>query len=749
VIRFGLRLTLQGGREAMVRLVITAAAVALGAALLLAAVAGINAVNAQNLREAWLDSIPGPAPAAAGSQPLWWRLRPDFYDGKLIGRLDVAATGPRSPVPPGIPRLPGPGQYFASPALSKLIHTTPADQLGARFAGHQAGLIANAALPAPSSLLIIVGHSASQMSGQPGAEKITRIETEPLSSCYGEQCSVAVGIDANGMDLILSVVGVGLLLPVLIFIAAATRLSAARREHRCAAMRLTGATPRQISVIAAVESGVAAIAGAAAGFGLFFALRPTIASFPFSGAPFFTSDMSLSLADVLAVALGVPAAAAIVARIALRRVQISPLGVSRRVTPRPPRARRLIPLIAGLAELAVFIIIGKQQTSQQEILAIVPGFLLILAGLVIAGPWLTMVGARLVASRARRAGPLIAARRLADNPQTGFRTISGLTLALFVVTVTISVITSIDARRSPPGGVIGKDVLTMQIAGGPGEAGSARHFSPALMSRLHSIGGVTGVLVLRNDPVRSALSFAGWGSIRASLVSCAQLAQIPVLGRCAAGARVAEVPPMVFSPELDGRTSQSGTVWPAAGISPRRLGTLSTEAIAVGTNGSRSAIERARTVLIVAYPGQDPPATIQDWSIRSLLSKWQQLAYVLILVSLIIAGCTLAVSVTGSLSERKRPFSMLRLTGVRLGVLRQVVALETAVPLVIVAVVSTGAGLLAALLYVRSQLNFPLQLPGTAFYVIVLTGLAASLGVIAATLPLLSRITGPEVARNE
>jgi len=53
MIRLGLRLTLAGGREAAIRLVITAAAVALGAMLLLAALAGINAVNAQNARYAF------------------------------------------------------------------------------------------------------------------------------------------------------------------------------------------------------------------------------------------------------------------------------------------------------------------------------------------------------------------------------------------------------------------------------------------------------------------------------------------------------------------------------------------------------------------------------------------------------------------------------------------------------------------------------------------------------------------------
>jgi hypothetical protein len=47
----------------------------------------------------------------------------------------------------------------------------------------------------------------------------------------------------------------------------------------------------------------------------------------------------------------VPVFAAIAARLALHRVNISPLGVARRVTPEPPRAWRVVPLLAGLAEL--------------------------------------------------------------------------------------------------------------------------------------------------------------------------------------------------------------------------------------------------------------------------------------------------------------------------------------------------------------------------------------------------------------
>jgi hypothetical protein len=565
-----------------------------------------------------------------------------------------------------------------------------------------------------------------------------------------------VGINADGIDLILSVVTAALLFPVLIFMAAATRLSAARREQRFAAMRLTGATPRQVSVISAIESAVAAVIGVAAGFGLFFLLRPAVAAVPFTGAPFFTSDLSLNLPDILLVAVGVPVAAAAAALAALRRVQISPLGVSRRVTPPAPRAWRLIPLLAGVAELAFFI--GRRPpTTQGQIEAYMTGFLLILAGLIIAGPWLTMAGARLIAHRTSRAATLIAARRLADNPRAGFRAISGLVLALFVTTVAVGVITTVDANRGAGNLGPGARVTVVDQFSAPEmDVNSPPVTIPAAtLARVRATQGVAGVAVIHTDPLAASipareLGQPSFGGIRAGLVSCAQLARTPALGRCPPGAQAAVIPAFPLPRGFTRQGTQSDTVWRAAAISPQRLGRLPALALVVSTNGSTAAIERARTRLESAYPGRVVPTTIAElYSHDAVLTGWQQLANVVVLASLAIAGCTLAASVAAGLNERKRPFSLLRLTGAPLRLLRRVVTLETVVPLLAVSVVSIGMGFLAAQLFLKSQLSYSLQPPGIGYYLVVIVGLAASLALIASTMPLLRRITGPETARNE
>ncbi|MEY9943660.1 FtsX-like permease family protein [Kitasatospora sp. GAS1066B] len=757
MIRLGLRLTLAAGREAVGRLAVIAGAVGVGVALLLSVLATINATTTQNDRNAWLNTGLGAPPATAkqAADPAWWMIKGEYFQGKQIGRVDVAVTGPDSPVPPGMSHLPGPGEYDVSPALGKLLAGTPADELGARYPGHQVGTIGNAALPGPDSLIIIIGHTPDQLADNPEAHRITAISSLSPSDCG----ACLVGANPDSMKLILSVSAVALIFPVLIFIGTATRLAAARREQRFAAMRLVGATPRQISAIATVESTVAAVLGTAAGFLLFFLIRPVVAGMNFTKTPFFTSDLSLTAVNVLLVVLGVPVAAAVAARLALRRVQISPLGVTRRVTPRPPRVYRVIPLAAGVAELGYFV--GRRPpTTNGQIQAFVPGILLILGGLVVAGPWLTMAGARLMARRAQRPAVLVAARRLADDPRAAFRAVSGLVLALCVTTGAVGIMTAMTAERGiPKGSPTVRATVIDDFFHGQGESG---HFTDpetplpaAVLAQLRAIPGVQGVTVLHTNPLGVGDPLidgprAPGPMPPSALASCAQLASTPAFSTCPAGAEAASVTPFFSELGLDFIKSWPAR-WPAAAFPADQIDGLPVLSVVVTTDGSRAAVEQARTLLALTYPSEAVPYTIAEdrAEMTKQLSGFQQLADVVILVSLPIAGCSLAVSIVGGLTDRKRPFSLLRLTGVQLGVLRRVVLLESALPLLVVAVVAIGMGFLAAQLFLKAQLGYSLHAPDPSYYLLVLLGLAASLGVIGSTLPLLRRITGPQTARND
>jgi hypothetical protein len=744
MIRLGLRLTFGSGREAFLRVLVTAAAVALGVGLLLAALAGINGLHAQSDRGAWLNSAVQPTPPASPASGLWWQPSTDSFGGQLIDQIDIAAAGPGAPIPPGMSRLPGPGQYFASPEMVSLLRSQPADELSDRYPGRLVGTIGSAGLPSPNSLIIVIGHSVGELSKQPAAIEIGAIHSS-LANCYGCQSVVGSG---PVLEFILVGGAVALVLPILILIATASRLSAVRREERFASMRLVGATPRQISTISAVEAVVAALAGVVLGFGLFFAVRPLLYHVPFTGAPLAQGDLSLHAVDILIAVVGVPIAAVVSARLALRRVQISPLGVTRRVRKRPPGIARIVPLLAGIGFLAYFDAAGKPGAIGRQLLELLVGFVLLIVGLVLAGPWFTTAGSRIMANRASRPATLIAGRHLLDNPKAAFRFVSGLVIALFVASAAIGALSSVThvtggSSANASLSTLADPFCTYSTTDCPA-ASVVASVPPSVLHELRATPGVHGVAVVHEAPNQSqeGRSFG--------VVACDELAETPAIGRCAPRATAASVG--YFLSKVLGHTANAATTtWPSWSLSATQLASIPVSAVVVATNGSSSAIERVRTELERAFPLQGTPVTVEalDPSTARLLTMIQAMTDVIIVASLLIAACSLAVNVAAGLTERRRPFSLLRLAGAPRKLLHRVVALESALPLFIVAAVSIVVGMLAAALYLHSQVGLAFSLPGFSYWITVIGGLAASMAIIAATFPILDRITGPEVARNE
>ena len=384
MVRLGLQLTLRSGREALVRLVITAAAVAVGVALLLGVLAEFHAFQANASQACWSCTTGAPVPSSLPSHGELWNDSVDFYQGQTITRLDVAPLGAGAPVPPGITRLPAPGQYYASPALAALLRTVPADELGDRFPGHLIGTIGDAALSGADDLVIYIGYTpaalgtlpdlpSSRKAGPvPGTQWVTSISTAPASEVFTPFFRYAFGVGV-----------LAVLFPMLVLISTATRLAADRREERFAALRLVGGTPADIRVIASVESVVSAFCGAVLGIVVFLLVRPALAGAALTGTRYFESQLTPTVWGYLAMLVGVPVVAAVAALLSLRRVQISPLGVSRRAKPKPPTFWRLTSLVLGVG-LYVY---GLSKTTHQSIGApAYPGLLLTMIGLVIAGP---------------------------------------------------------------------------------------------------------------------------------------------------------------------------------------------------------------------------------------------------------------------------------------------------------------------------------------------------------------------------
>jgi ABC-type antimicrobial peptide transport system permease subunit len=135
----------------------------------------------------------------------------------------------------------------------------------------------------------------------------------------------------------------------------------------------------------------------------------------------------------------------------------------------------------------------------------------------------------------------------------------------------------------------------------------------------------------------------------------------------------------------------------------------------------------------------------------SLIDQVEKAVFIGIALIIIVAGCSLAVAVSGSLIERKRPFTLLRLSGTPTSVLYRVVLLESVLPLIAVVFFSgaIGSGLAAAFIKGLAPAGTDLVFPGQAYYLTVGAGFIIAVVVILLSMPLLGRITKPENAKFE
>jgi hypothetical protein len=476
--------------------------------------------------------------------------------------------------------------------------------------------------------------------------------------------------------------------------------------------------------------------------------------------------------------VGVPIVAAVAALLSLRRVQISPLGVSRRATPKQPTAWRLTILVIGVA----LFVYGLSKTTHKSIGApAYPGLLITMAGLVIAGPWFTAMTARLFGSASRGPASLLAARRLADSPKAAFRSVTGLVLAVFLGTMVGTLIPAVNATEATPTAGALSNVLLDQVGLAPQAGakllGGLGAISGATVYPFYSLGaagigggasgaggagggGKGGGGTVSVTPGNGAdQGIIGYGT-PVTIVSCSVMRDLAVLGQCASGRTAVQTDDTsLFSDNPIYNTKPF-----VDSSNPAYTGTLAglpLESVLVRVN-SPATLERVRTYLAVHAPPQNfdgpgnsptPPRTFgETLSIRlDRAATLEKIVYAAVALTLIVAGCSLAVAVGGGLVDRRRPFTLLRVGGTPVGVLSGVVLLEAAVPLLaatlVAAAIAYGTSVLA---FVRlAPAHTPIPQLGHDYYALMGVGLAVAFGVIAVTLPLLRSMTTPGNVRFE
>lgn len=713
MIRLAGHLAWRSSRDGLARGALTVLGVAAGTCCLLIAASVEPAIRAQQQRTAWQHTDADPS--ATGGDPLLWWLNEDGVDGRTLQVLRVAATGPTSPAPLGISPPPGAGEVHVSPALGELLERLPPDRLADRFPAAPAGTISRHYLAGPDDLVAVVGHTEQELRAI-DARVVHQIRTAPVSFDFTDLLRVVLGIGA-----------VGLLTPVAVFVATSTRIGAARREQRFAALRLAGATPRQVLATAALESGALATLGALLGTASHAVLRPVVARVELDGQRPFPADVAVSPLATAGILLAVVAVAVAAAAISLRRLQVSPLGVARRSGGPPPRGRRL--LLLGIGSVVFAASLGAA-TGRPEgatgvgLVLIVGSFAAMILGIAVAGPWLTVLVARLLACTERRPSLLLAGRRLQVDPVSGFRAVSGLVLAVFVVSVLAGLTPALlDENERSYDGALPATSLVARVPAGTSRAA----VDPAIRA-VEEVGGE--VLVAHLDPARPEGSVA--------LIACGPSAAFPPAGSC----------PVGTTARVDLRSSDAAIE--PADHRAAELATMPVALLAVATDGTAAMTDRARTAIVDALPTADASLGAERSArANQRLRQLSRLADLALIATLVIAGCSLAVSVAAGIVERRRPFTLLRVAGVHLRELRRTALAEAIGPLLLIALASAAAGVATSALVVGIATEAHWAAPGLGFWLSLGAGLTLAIAVVASTLPLLDRVTRPANLRFE
>jgi hypothetical protein len=158
------------------------------------------------------------------------------------------------------------------------------------------------------------------------------------------------------------------------------------------------------------------------------------------------------------------------------------------------------------------------------------------------------------------------------------------------------------------------------------------------------------------------------------------------------------------------------------------------QTVFVPTDGTRAAEERVRTLAAIALPSARTETSGELTARMAMELSWIDAMPPAMAFVLLVAACSLTVATVSGLMERRRPFALLRASGVRLGELRRIVLLETGVPLVITALAGVGAAIL--LMYVLAP-GEEWALPDATFFAGLGIGVLAALAVPSLALPLM------------
>ncbi|GAB3703744.1 ABC transporter permease [Amycolatopsis oliviviridis] len=671
--------------------ILTAVGVAVATSLVLLLASLPGATQARSQRAIWQDigSYYSQSGESQRPAPLLMAANKDYSGDREIIRVDIAQTG-NSPIlslPPGIPKLPGPGEAIVSPELGKLIQSAPQAQLGDRF-GKLVDALGPDSLMYPEQLVAVVGHTP---------------ETMPKTALAADGFPNKQAKPDPMLELLAWVGVIVLLVPSLVLVASSARLTAARRELRMAALRLAGATPGQVTKIVAAETALSAVVGALLGILVAPALQGLSTFVPWGGGTWLASDFSLSLGSTIAVAIAIPLLVVFAGVLGIRRVLKTPLFAASAHARKPLHWWRLLAVpVAG----AFFLFAVTQDNASLPMVML--GLFLLVGSAAIIGPWVTSAVGGTFVRIWRKPASLLAGRRLRDDPKSAYRATAGVVLAVFTGSMALTLLPSFESMAG--GGRTFKD----NVLYAESDATQAQRIADDTNASLARNGIADKAVPV--GQVYLSTGEAGTRSqslSRAFVMTCedaAKLLRVNIGGSCQPGPAIysrTSLDPAAYSvtndydksgtplnptapvhlfPSSDEDTYGTIVIDPAlvpAGVTPERFDVI------VPTTPQNG--EVVRTALVGAAPGQEVGSRgLHLIGQQQELGDLRRVTVIGLIAAGVLAGCSAAVATAGSVMDRRRTFGALIAAGTPVRVLARALRMEAALP-AMVATIGAGA----------------------------------------------------------
>jgi hypothetical protein len=682
-IRLALRVV-RHDRRTRTSAILMGVGVAVATTLMLVLVALPGAAQSRVDRAAWQDPAAADFVGEAGGGPMLMNISEDRYDNRTITRVDVASTDPSGiELPPGIDRFPGPGEVLMSPALRELAAGLPASVLADRFPGEVVGTLGTDALTHPDQLAVLVGHTEAELGGA-------------AMSVFG------FGLPGDSWDASLDLLaGVGmvvLLVPSLVLVASAARLTATRREQRLAALRLSGATPRQVVGMVAGENAIAAVGGALLGLALGPLARWAASHVPWQGGTWEPSDFTTSPVVTLAVVVAVPLLVLAAAVIGVWRVVRSPLGAAGSHRPRRPHWSRLLSLPAAAL---VFFLLLRNLSGQLGVVLLIGALGLIIASSMLIGPFVTAAIGALFSRSWRKPSVLLAGRRLRHDPKGAYRASAGVVLAVFTGSMALTVLPTIETLAGSSSPYRDSTLYVYADA----QADEVADRADAVLARY-------GIAQRTERIATVEMRFDENFGTEAYVLDCdaaARLLRID-MGKACAEPGVAD---MVMPESLDGAVvvSYDGAEAKLPEGTPRHRIEVEVSDIHVPVLIDPSALpvgfDPEPTIVAVSYTPENADLVrtalasaangLQIESVSSRLASQQaeladlrRVTVIGLVLAALLSGCSAAITTAGSVMDRRRTFGALLAAGTPVHMLGRALRTEAAMP-ALVATVGAGA----------------------------------------------------------